>query len=56
MEIDKTDKIYTDKNLKPVYNVIVSEQILNPKGELVEEKKQKHISSFNFKIQFHALG
>ena len=43
--IGKTDKIYTDKNLKPVYNVIVSEQILNPKGELVEEKKQKHISS-----------
>ena len=43
--IGKTDKIYTDKELNPVYNVTISEQILNPQGELVEEKQQKHISS-----------
>tara|TARA_B100001250_G_scaffold405868_1_gene424031 strand:- start:1242 stop:1949 length:708 start_codon:yes stop_codon:yes gene_type:complete len=43
--IGKTDKIYTDKNLKPVYNVTVTEQILDPKGELVEEKDKKFIKS-----------
>lgn len=36
--IDKVDKIYTNKNLDPVYNVNISEQILDTKGELVEEK------------------
>ena len=43
--IGKTDKIYTDKNLKPVYNVTVTEQILDSKGELVEEKDKKFIKS-----------
>ena len=43
--IGKTDKIFTDKNLNPVYNVVVSEQIINPQGELVEEKEQKFIKS-----------
>ena len=36
--IGKTDRIFTDINLNPVYNVSISEQILNPKGELIEEK------------------
>lgn len=36
--IDKVDKIYTNKNLDPVYNVNISEQILDTKGQLVEEK------------------
>ena len=38
--IDKTDKIYTNTDLKPVYNVTITEQILNTEGELVEEKEQ----------------
>jgi len=38
--VDKTDKIYTNTDLKPVYNVTISEQILNTEGELVEEKEQ----------------
>ena len=37
--IGKTDRIFTDINLNPVYNVSISEQILNPKGELIEEKE-----------------
>jgi hypothetical protein len=38
--VDKTDKIYTNTDLKPVYNVTITEQILNTEGELVEEKEQ----------------
>lgn len=43
--VGKTDKIYTNSDLKPVYNVSVTEQILNPKGELIEEKEQNFIKS-----------
>ena len=38
--VDKTDKIYTNTDLKPVYNVTITVQILNTEGELVEEKEQ----------------
>ena len=38
--VDKTDKIYTNTDLTPVYNVTITEQILNTEGELVEEKEQ----------------
>jgi len=41
----KTDRIYTKSNLEPVYNVSVTEQILNTNGELVEEKEQSFIKS-----------
>ena len=43
--IDKVDKIYTNQELKPVFNVNISEQIIDPKGELVEEKEKAYIKS-----------
>lgn len=43
--IDKVDKIYTNKDLDPVFNINISEQILNTKGELVEEKEKAYSKS-----------
>ena len=43
--IDKVDKIYTNQELKPVFNVNISEQIIDPKGELVEEKEKAYSKS-----------
>ena len=46
--IGKTDKIYTDKELNPVYNVTISEQILNPQGELVEKNNKNILTKYNW--------
>lgn len=43
--IDKVDKIYTNQDLKPVFNVNISEQIIDPNGELVEEKEKAYSKS-----------
>ena len=43
--IGKTDKIYTTNKFKPVFNVSVSEQIINPDGDLVEERKPNYLES-----------
>jgi len=43
--IDKVDKIYTNQELKPVFNVNISEQIIDPKGDLVEEKEKAYSKS-----------
>ena len=43
--IDKVDKIYTNQDLKPVFNVNISEQIIDPKGEIVEEKEKAYSRS-----------
>jgi hypothetical protein len=36
--IGKTDRIFTDKNLNPIFNVSITEKILSPSGEILEER------------------
>ena len=48
--IDKVDKIYTNQELKPVFNVNISEQIIDPKGELVEEKENTKNSNLDIMV------
>jgi len=43
--INKVDKIYTNQYLKPVFNVNISEQIIDPNGQLVEEKEKAYSKS-----------
>ena len=43
--VGKTDKIFTTSNFKPVFNVVVTEQIVDTKGELVEERKPNYLNS-----------
>ena len=42
--VGKTDK-YLPSNFKPVFNVVVTEQIVDTKGELVEERKPNYLNS-----------
>ena len=43
--IDKTDRIYTDKNLNPVYNVELSEKVFDTDGNLKEERVPSYLNS-----------
>jgi hypothetical protein len=43
--IDKTDRIYTDKNFKPVYNVDLIERIYDNESVLKEERKPTYLNS-----------
>lgn len=43
--IDKTDRIYTDKNLNPVYNVDLTERVYDNEGVLKEERKPTYLNS-----------
>ena len=43
--IDKTDRIYTDKNLNPVYNVELTEKVFDTNGNLKEERVPNYLYS-----------
>jgi len=43
--IDKTDRIYTDKNLNPVFNVDLAEKVFDTEGNLKEERKPTYLNS-----------
>jgi len=43
--IGKTDRIFTDSNLDPIFNVKITELILDPKGELIEEREPVYTKS-----------
>lgn len=43
--IDRTDRIYTDKNLNPVYNVELSEKVFDTNGNLKEERTPNYLYS-----------
>lgn len=43
--IDKTDRIYTDKNLNPVYNVKLTEKVFDTDGNLKEERVPNYLYS-----------
>lgn len=43
--IDKTDRIYIDKNLNPVYNVELTEKVFDPDGNLKEERTPNYLYS-----------
>ncbi len=43
--IEKTDRIYTDKNLNPVYNVELSEKVFDTDGNLKEERVPSYLNS-----------
>ena len=43
--IDKTDRIYTDKNLNPVYNVELTEKVFDTDGNLKEERVPNYLYS-----------
>lgn len=43
--IDKTDRIYTDKNLNPVYNVELIEKVFDTDGNLKEERVPSYLNS-----------
>lgn len=43
--IDKTDRIYTDKNLNPVYNVKLTEKVFDTDGNLKEERVPNYLFS-----------
>ena len=43
--IDKTDRIYTDKNLNPVYNVELTEKVFDTNGDLKEERVPNYLYS-----------
>jgi len=43
--IEKTDRIYTDKNLNPVYNVKLTEKVFDTDGNLKEERVPNYLYS-----------
>lgn len=43
--IGKTERIYTTESFDPVFNINVTEKILNPKGEVTEERKPNYLKS-----------
>lgn len=43
--IDKTDRIYTDKKLNPVFNVELTERVFDATGELKEERAPSYLQS-----------
>jgi hypothetical protein len=43
--IDKTDRIYTNKNLNPVFNVDLIEKVFDTEGNLKEERKPTYLNS-----------
>jgi hypothetical protein len=43
--IDRTDRIYTDKNLNPVFNVNLTEKVFDTEGNLKEERKPTYLNS-----------
>ena len=43
--IGKTERIYTTESFDPVFNINVTEKILNPKGEVIEERKPNYLNS-----------
>ena len=43
--IDKTDRIYTNKNLNPVYNVELTEKVFDTEGNLKEERVPSYLYS-----------
>ena len=43
--IDKTDRIYTNKNLNPVFNVDLIEKVFDTEGNLKEERKPTSLNS-----------
>ena len=43
--IDKTDRIYTNKNLNPVYNVELTEKVFDTEGNLKEESVPSYLYS-----------
>ena len=43
--VDKTDRIYTNKNLNPVYNVELTEKVFDTEGNLKEERVPSYLYS-----------
>ena len=43
--IDKTDRIYTNKNLNPVFDVDLIEKVFDTEGNLKEERKPTYLNS-----------
>ena len=45
MFINKTDRIYTNKNNEPVFNIKVVQKINDPNGNLIKEQKPIYLQS-----------
>ncbi len=43
--IDRTDRIYTDKKLNPVFNIDLTEKVFDTEGNLKDERKPTYLNS-----------
>tara|TARA_B100000767_G_C19756547_1_gene533204 strand:- start:1523 stop:2230 length:708 start_codon:yes stop_codon:yes gene_type:complete len=43
--INRTDRIYTDKNLNPVFNIDLTEKVFDTEGNLKDERKPTYLNS-----------